>query len=779
MPRHRGNPNDKPKDLKGTLKRLFTSLKDLRKYMYIAIVLAFLGSILSIIGPNKISDLTDTISDGIMIDNKALKNISTNIENDLKTNAPSVSQEVLTPDINNDTIRNIMANNDIPAEDKAKLSSLTSGNMDASSITNLPDSIKNLLYNDKEIKGIKVSKEDRLKFLEISSAININANAKSNSDIQKLIKLVNSYPESVKKLIFDDYKYKGIKITSDDKIKFLSVMSTVKDYNDGTAIYKTLDKLPKSIKEVIKPEMNMKKIKSISLFLLIIYALSAVFNFTQSILMAKVSNEYTKRLRDKISDKLNRLPLRYFDNVSVGEILSRTTNDIDTIGQAMYQSMSQLVGAVTLFVASIIMMFATNGLMALAAILSSLVGFILMFIIMFKSQKYFSMRQKALGKLNGDIEEAYSLHNIIKAYNGEKIEEDKFDKLNNEVYDANRKSQFLSGLMPPIMGFIGNFSYVAVCVVGAYLAMKGSITFGVIVAFMIYARLFTNPLNQIAQGTTSIQQIAASSERVFEIFDAKEMDDEKDDDFEYLNPKDAKGNIEFKHVKFSYDSSRVIIKDFSAKVKAGSKIAIVGPTGAGKTTMVNLLMKFYNIDSGDIVIDGHSINKLTRKNVHDLFTMVLQDTWLFEDTIRNNVKYNTDATDEEIWKALEAVEVDHYVKTLPDSLDYVLKDNGEISIGQKQLLTIARGMLKNAPFLILDEATSSVDTRTEEIVQKAMDKLMEGKTSFIIAHRLSTIKNADLILVMKDGDIIEKGTHESLLKKKGFYADLYNSQFKK
>lgn len=771
MPRPNRRMNDKPKDLKGSLVRIFKSLGDLRKYMFIAVVLAALGSILSIIGPNKISDLTDTISNGIMIDSKALKELSSNIEGNLKDNTPNISKEVLTPDLTSSTISSIMSDTTIPAEDKASLTALQTGNTDISTIINLPNSIKNVLYNDKEINGVKVSKEDRLKFLELSSSVN------SNSDRKTLIKTVNSYPESIKKLIFEDYEYKGVKISSNDKIKFLSVMSGVKYFNDGTAIYKTLDKLPKSIKNVIKPKMNMKKVKSLSLFLLILYIISAVFNYLQSILMAIVSNTYTMRLRDKMSDKINHLPLRYFDRVSVGEILSRTTNDIDTIGQAMYQSMSQLVGAVTLFIASIIMMFVTNKEMALAAIISSLIGFVLMFIITFKSQKYFNKRQKELGKLNSDIEQAYSLHNIIKAYNGEKIEEEKFNKLNESVYDANRKSQFLAGLMPPIMSFIGNFSYVAVCVVGAYLTMKGNISFGVIVAFMIYARLFTSPLSQIAQGATSIQQIAASSERVFEVFDAKDMDKEKE--IKYLDPKDAKGNIEFKNVKFSYDASRVIIKDFSAKIKAGSKVAIVGPTGAGKTTVVNLLMKFYNIDSGDIIIDGNSIKDLTRENIHDLFTMVLQDTWLFEDTIRNNVKYNGKATDEEIWKALEAVEVDHYVKTLPGGLDYILKDNGEISIGQKQLLTIARGMLKNAPFLILDEATSSVDTRTEEQVQKAMDKLMEGKTSFIIAHRLSTIKNSDLILVMKDGDIIEKGTHESLLKKKGFYAELYNSQFKK
>ena len=773
MPRPRMN-DDKPKDLKKTLLRLWKSFGDLRKYILVAVILAFFGAIFSIIGPNKISDLTDTISDGIMIDSKALKNVSKNIENELKSSS-DVTKEIVMPDIDQNTSTKVMTS-DISNEDKLTFTTFL-GNISSNSdnalnlIVELPDSLKNILYNDKEVEGVKISREDRLKY------INIISSSSSSKDQSKMIKTVDSYPESIKKIIFKDYEYKGVKITGKDKIKFLNIMSGVKDYKNGTSIYKTLDKLPSSIKKVIKPNMDMKKIRSIALFLLILYAMSALFNLIEGFIMTHVSNVYTKKLREKMSNKIDNLPLRYFDSTSVGDILSRTTNDIDMIGQGMNQSMSSLVGAVTLFIASIIMMFATNKEMALAAILSSLLGFVIMFIIMSRSQKYFNRRQKALGKLNSDIEEVYSLHNIVKAYNGENIEEEKFNKLNENVYDANRKSQFLSGLMPPIMSFIGNFSYVAVCVVGAYLAMKGNITFGVIVAFMIYARLFTSPLNQIAQGVTSIQQVAASTERVFEIFDAKDM--EKEEDMEYLDPKDAKGNIEFKNVKFFYDDSRVIIKNFSAKVKHGDKIAIVGPTGAGKTTMVNLLMKFYNIDSGDIIIDGHSIHKLSRKNIHDLFTMVLQDTWLFEGSVRDNVKYNGDATDEEIWKALEAVEVDHFVKTLPGGLDYVLKDNGEISTGQKQLLTIARGMLKNAPFLILDEATSSVDTRTEELVQKAMDKLTEGKTSFIIAHRLSTIKNADLILVMKDGDIIEKGTHESLLKKKGFYADLYNSQFKK
>ena len=444
----------------------------------------------------------------------------------------------------------------------------------------------------------------------------------------------------------------------------------------------------------------------------------------------------------------------------------------------MYQSLGSLVGALTLFIGSIIMMFVTNPLMALTAIISSLIGFVVMFIILGKSQKYFTARQVELGKLNGHIEEIYSAHNLVKAYNGEKDASKTFDKLNNSVYECNRKSQFLSGMMQPIMAFIGNFSYVAVCVVGAALVIKGNITFGVIVAFMIYVRLFTNPLSQIAQGMSNLQTTAAAGERVFEFLEEDELKEEKNK--KHLDSKHVKGNITFEHVKFGYNENKVIINDFNCKIQKGEKVAIVGPTGAGKTTIVNLLMKFYEINNGDIKIDDISINDLTRENIHDLFIMVLQDTWLFNGTIRDNIRYNNkNVTDEEIWKALKTVGIDHFVKTLPKGLDYVLGDNDSISAGQKQLLTIARGMIKDAPLLILDEATSNVDTRTEELVQDAMDKLTNGRTSFIIAHRLSTIKNADLILVMKDGNIIEQGNHDELMSQNGFYADLYNSQFKK
>ena len=568
-------------------------------------------------------------------------------------------------------------------------------------------------------------------------------------------------------------------ISFEDKQEFMSIMSGISEDSSSSEIFAAIDTMPESVQEIVEPKMDFTAIKNIALFLAIIYIASAIFSFFGHYIMATVSNNFAKDLRSKIITKINKLPLRYFDRNSTGDILSRITNDVDTVAQTMSQSIGSLVGAITLLIGSVIMMFVTNWIMAICAIVSSLLGFSIMAIILKKSQKYFIQRQVELGNMNGHIEEIYSGHNVVKVYNGKKQADEKFDTLNEKVFDAIRKSQFLSGLMQPIMAFIGNFSYVVVCVVGALLAMNGYITFGVIVAFIVYVRLFTNPLSQIAQAMTSLQSAAAASERIFEFIEAEEMSDESALT-KHLDRDKVKGNITFEHVKFGYDSDRIIIKDFSAKVKPGEKIAIVGPTGAGKTTMVNLLMKFYEINSGDIKIDGVSINELTRENVHDLFTMVLQDTWVFNGTVRENIVYNREnVSDYELKQVCKVVGVDHFIKSLPNSYDTIIEDNDSISSGQKQLMTIARGMLDNAPFLILDEATSNVDTRTEELVQKAMDKLMEGRTSFIIAHRLSTIKNADLILVMNEGNIIEQGSHDELMKQNGFYASLYNSQFEK
>ena len=530
--------------------------------------------------------------------------------------------------------------------------------------------------------------------------------------------------------------------------------------------------------QIIMPEMNMDAIKSIAISLVILYLCSAICTFIQSICMTEVANNFARSLRTRISVKINKLPLSYFDRHQSGDTLSRVTNDVDTIAQTMNQSLGSLVSNITLFLGSIIMMFYTNWIMALTAILSSLLGFMGMFAVLSKSQKYFVAKQEELGNLNGHIEEIYSGLNVVKAYNGKKESDKKFDEYNQKVCEANRKSQFLSGIMQPIMNFIGNFGYVAVCIVGALLTMNNIISFGVIIAFITYVRLFTNPLSQIAQSMTSLQSTAAASERVFEFLDEKEMADQAKIN-KTLDKNNVKGKIEFDNVVFQYDNNdKPTIKNFTATAKPGQKIALVGPTGAGKTTMVNLLMKFYDINSGDIRIDGVSTKELSRENIHSLFTMVLQDTWLFEGTVKENIIYNQEnVSDERVKEVCKEVGLDHFIRTLPKGYDSYLSENDSVSAGQRQLLTIARGMIQDSPFLILDEATSNVDTRTEELVQVAMDKLTEGRTSFIIAHRLSTIKNADLILVMKDGNIVEQGNHEQLMAKNGAYAELYNSQF--
>ena len=564
-------------------------------------------------------------------------------------------------------------------------------------------------------------------------------------------------------------------ISRKDSYQFYEFLEKSKEL-EQEQVLKEIDNLPKPVYEKIKPTMNLDKIKEIGLLLTILYIVSAIFTYVQQLFMAKVTNNYAKSLRTKITEKIDRLPLKYFDHNETGDVLSRITNDVDTLSMNLNQTLSSLVTNVMLFLGSAIMMFATNWIMAITGIIASFIGFIFMAFILSKSQKYFVERQEGLGDLNGYIEEMYSGHNVISTYNALEETNDKFDELNNKLYKSSKMSQFLSGIMGPMMGFIGNLGYVAVCVVGALLVINNKMSFGTIVAFMIYIRLFTNPLSQIAQSMTSLQSAAAAGERVFEFLAEEEMT--KEENKQVLLKEQAKGAIVFDHVKFGYDKDKIIIKDFTADIKPGQKIAIVGPTGAGKTTIVNLLMKFYEINDGNIYIDGINTKDLTRDNIHNLFCMVLQDTWLFDGTIRENIKYNNDnVTEEDIWNACKVVGVDHFIKTLPGGLDSMVSDSETISSGQKQLLTIARGMLEKAPFLILDEATSNVDTRTEELVQKAMDKLTEGKTSFIIAHRLSTIKNADLILVMNEGNIIECGNHEELIDKKGFYADLYNSQF--
>lgn len=522
--------------------------------------------------------------------------------------------------------------------------------------------------------------------------------------------------------------------------------------------------------------IDMDRIVEIALILIAFYALSYLFSALQGFIMATVTQRVSKEMRSDISTKINRLPMWFYNKTTTGDVLSRVTNDVDTIGQSLNQSVGNLVSSIILFIGSLIMMLKTDGIMTVTAVVSSLLGFILMFAIMGKSQKYFTRQQKHLGAINGHIEEIYAGHTVVKAYNGEAQAEKTFDEMNDKLRESGFRAQCLSGLMMPIMNFIGNFGYVAVCVVGGAMAMDERISFGVIVAFMMYVRYFTQPLSQIAQAMQSLQSAAAAGSRVFEFLEAEEMEDESGKKIKLEN---VDGYVEFEHVKFGYENSnRVIIHDFSATAKPGQKIAIVGPTGAGKTTLVNLLMRFHEIQDGEIRIEGIPIRELSRKEVHAQFCMVLQDTWLFEGTVRENLIYCTEnVTDEKMEAACKAVGLDHFIHTLPKGYDTILDDQISLSQGQKQQLTIARAMIADKPMLILDEATSSVDTRTEIQIQNAMDELMKNRTSFVIAHRLSTIRNSDMILVMKDGDVIESGTHDELMKQNGFYADLYNSQF--
>lgn len=529
------------------------------------------------------------------------------------------------------------------------------------------------------------------------------------------------------------------------------------------------------ITEGIRTSIDIDGVVSIAVTLVVLYGIGFLFSSAQGFIMATVTQKVSRSLRGEISLKINRLPLSYFDRSSTGNILSRVTNDVDTISQTLNQSLGTLVTATTMFLGSLVMMFCTNWIMAIAGVLATLLGFGFMSVIISHSQKYFTRQQNELGELNGHIEETYAGHTVVKAYNGEDAARETFRKMNTKLYSSAWKSQFMSGLMQPLMSFVSNFGYVVVCIVGAVLAINGTIEFSVIVAFMLYIRLFTQPLTQFAQAATNLQSAAAASERVFEFLAEEEMEDESRKNMHLI---EVKGNVEFDHVRFGYSEDKTIINDFSAHVSAGQKVAIVGPTGAGKTTLVNLLMRFYETQSGEIKIDDTPISELTRENVHDLFCMVLQDTWLFEGTIKENIVYSKEGvSDEEVVNACKAVGLHHFITTLPKGYDTVLDDNSSLSAGQRQLVTIARAMIENAPMLILDEATSSVDTRTEVLIQNAMDTLMKGRTSFVIAHRLSTIKNADLILVLKDGDIIESGNHEELMEKAGFYANLYNSQF--
>ena len=665
----RGKDMGKAKDFGKSIKRMLSEMKGFYVAIVFAIFLSVGGSILSVVAPDILAQITDEISAGIMIDNEKMANIFSEVMKDP--------------------------------------------------------------MNESVIDGQTITVEDKMELAKLSNEY-VNKAYESNGDNRAAI---------------------------------------------ATQLYAAIDKMPESVQNLIRPQMNYEAISVLAFTMICLYLASAFLEFLEGWVMARVTSGFARNLRNRISHKINKLPLKYFDKHQIGDVLSRVTNDVDSVASSLDNSFGTIIGEGSLLLGAVVMMFWTNWILALVAIVSSLLGFIFVAIILSKSQKYFTDRQVELGNMNSHIEEVYSGIAVVKAYDGKSTADQKFDRINKKIHTANQRSQFLSGMMHPFMAFVGNFGYVAVCVTGALLTMNGAISFGIIVAFISYVRLFSSPLSRIAQAIGGLQPAAASSERVFEFIDKEEMPSERGLTA-HIDKDNVRGDIEFDHVKFGYSDEKLTIKDFSAKAKAGQKIAIVGPTGAGKTTMVNLLMKFYDIKSGDIRIDGKSTKEMTREEIHSLFTMVLQDTWMFSGTVRDNIVYNhPNVTDKEVMKVCDTVGLSHFIKTLPKGLKTEVTESDSISAGQKQLITIARGMIEDAPFLILDEATSNVDTRTEELVQKAMDKLMEGRTSFIIAHRLSTIKNADLILVMNEGNIIETGNHKELMAQGGFYADLYNLQF--
>lgn len=724
--RHGGyRGHNKPKDLVGTWKKLLGYCRRYLAVFMIAILCAAAGTVLTLIGPDKLSEMTDTITAGITPNTEALTELTEAVSENAAANMQEVSAAIAA-NLQSSTPKAITVNgSEISLADQRQTLSLLSGVEDPDAATmqdamaQLPDAVTAALYSDVTIDGQTISAADQRAAMDIMSGID---------------------PEE-----------------SEDALE-------------------AMDKLPDSVYSLIAPSIDMDKVQQIGFILVTFYALSYLFSAIQGWITAGVTQRVSQQLRGDISRKINRLPMAFYNRTSTGDILSRVTNDVDLISQSLNQSISNLITSVILLFGSLLMMLITNLWMTLTAILASLLGFVVMFAIMGRSQKYFARQQRHLGALNGHIEEMYTGHTVVKAYNGEAAAQQTFDEMNDKLRESGFRAQTLAGMMMPVMTFVGNLGYVAVCVVGGAMALNDMISFGVIVAFMMYVRYFTQPLSQIAQAVQSLQSAAAAGERVFEFLEAEEMPDEsgKKNDIG-----EVQGTVDFDHVRFGYeDTDKIVIHDFSAHAKPGQKIAIVGPTGAGKTTMVNLLMRFHDIQSGEIRIDGVPTNEMTREAVREQFCMVLQDTWLFEGTLRENLIYCTEnVSDEKMIAACKAVGLDHFIRTLPKGYDTVVGDQLSLSQGQKQQLTIARAMIADKPMLILDEATSSVDTRTEQQIQSAMDKLMENRTSFVIAHRLSTIRNADLILVMNHGDIVESGTHEELLAKGGFYADLYNSQF--
>ena len=670
----------------------------------VALVCAMIGTVLTLLGPNMLSDITDAVQDGIAPDTEMLERVVGTMTDSIERNAASMAAA------------------------------------------------------------------------QSAAAPGVQQGPAAAQDDGAGLEALSQMPAEARSALLSDVEVDGVAITAADQERLLDILGNL-DMDDTESSMAALDELPASVKGLVEPGVDMGLVCRVALTLVSFYVASYLLTVLQGWIMTTVTQRIGQGMRADISAKINRLPMSYFNEVPKGDILSRITNDVDMLGQSLNQSVGTLLSAVVLFAGSLFMMVTTNGWMTLAAVGASLLGFALMMGIMGRSQKYFVRQQSALGALSGHIEESYTGHSVIAAYNAEDRVRAEFDRMNGELVDAGFRAQCLSGLMMPIMMFIGNFGYVAVCVVGGALALDGQIGFGVIVAFMLYVRYFTQPLSQIAQGVQALQSAGAAGTRVFEFLEAPEMADESAKPA--LTDGSVRGEVEFDHVRFTYPGSdKPVIKDFSARALPGQKVAIVGPTGAGKTTMVNLLMRFFEIDGGQIRIDGVPTSEMRREDVHALFCMVLQDTWLFEGTVRENLVYCDDAaTDEDMQRACRAVGLDHFIRSLPHGYDTVLNDQVNLSQGQKQQMTIARAMIADKPMLILDEATSNVDTRTELKIQQAMDELMSGRTSFVIAHRLSTIKNADLILVMKEGDIIESGTHEELLAAGGFYADLYNSQF--
>ena len=697
----------------------------------IALVCAAVGTILTLLGPNMLSDITDAIQNGIAPDTDKLELIVTTVSDNMQQNAQKLAEQ--------QAAAAVAAGMDPAAAGAAGDAVAMSSMQDMASVADTPDT---------SVPG----------------------------DATKGMEALLQMPQETRAALMTDVEVDGVTITSKDQQELLDIFANL-DMTDTQATMSALDNLPKSVKSLVEPGIDMELVLGTATVLIGFYIASYVLSVLQGLIMTTVTQRISRGLRAEISAKINRLPMSYFNRVPTGDILSRITNDIDTLAQSLNQSVSTLLSAVVLFFGSLFMMIRTNGWMTLAAVGASLLGFALMMAIMGRSQKYFMRQQNALGALSGHIEESYTGHTVITAYNAEDLVGAEFDRMNAELVSAGFRAQCLSGLMMPIMTFIGNFGYVAVCVAGGALALDGQIGFGVIVAFMLYVRYFTQPLSQMAQGVQALQSAGAAGTRVFEFLDAEEMADESAKPA--LGDRTVRGEVEFDHVRFTYDGAdKPVIKDFSAHALPGQKVAIVGPTGAGKTTMVNLLMRFFEIDGGEIRIDGVPTRDMRREDVHGLFCMVLQDTWLFEGTIRENLVYCDEGVDDEkVRRACRAVGLDHFIRSQPHGYDTVLNDQINLSQGQKQQMTIARAMIADKPMLILDEATSNVDTRTELKIQQAMDELMSGRTSFVIAHRLSTIKNADLILVMKEGDIIESGTHDELLAAGGFYADLYNSQF--